>query len=311
MKVVTAEEIQNNFSMKETMDVIEEFYVHNKEEFTAPERMHVEDGGNTALLMPAFHGEYYAAKLAGIAPGNKKYGKDTLHGIMVLHDRYTMEPLFLCDAIAVTALRTGALGGLGVKYLAKEEASVLGIIGTGTQGWSHLHSALAARDIKEVHIFNRTKDKANSFKERAEQVFPEVKFNVSALGELVVQSDIVITTTTSLEPVLPELSKDQWKGKLVVGVGSFRPVMQELSDQVLKEAEEIHVDSKSAFHESGDMIRAENIGIDFENVKDLDEIISEKYHPEEREEKLIVFKSVGASIFDLITARSIYEKYYK
>ncbi|MCA1024304.1 ornithine cyclodeaminase family protein [Halobacillus litoralis] len=311
MKVISKEEITSNFSMKETMDSIESFHAKKESEFISPDRMHIEDGENTALLMPAFYGDYYSTKLAGVAPENKSAGKDTIHGLMVLNDRKTMEPLFLCDAIAITALRTGALGGLGIKYLAKADAETLGIIGTGTQGWSHLESALAARDIKHVHIYNRTEEKAHQFKAKAETRFPQVTFTVSSVEELARQSDIIVTTTTSTTPVLPELNDSDWKGKLIVGVGSFRPSMQEISDQVLRIADEVFVDARSALHESGDMIQAGHLRSGLENSWDLEKIITENDPPEDLEEKTIVYKSVGAAIFDLVVVQSIYEKLYK
>lgn len=311
MNVVSAEEIQQKFSMKETMEAIERFLKEKDADYLAPDRMHVEDGDNTALLMPAFYGDYYAAKLVGVAPDNTSLGKNTIHGLMLLHNRNTMEPLFLCDAIAITSLRTGALGGLGIQYLAKEDADTLGIIGTGTQGWSHLQSALVARDIKHVHIFNRTEEKAKHFKSRAEKEFPDVTFHISSVEQLVEASDIVVTTTTSATPVLPELPVSAWKGKLVVGIGSFRPGMQEISDQVLREADEIYLDAPSALRESGDMIRAKELRTDVEEVWDLEKIVAENYHPADTQEKTTIFKSVGASIFDLVTVQAVYETYYR
>jgi len=311
MEVISADEITKKFSMKETMDSIETFYLEKEEDYISPDRMHIEDGDNTALLMPAFYGDYYATKLVGVAPNNSRLGKDTIHGLMVLYDRNTMVPLFMCDAMAITSLRTGALGGLGMKYLSREDAETLGIIGTGTQGWSHLQSALAARDIKHVHIFNRTEEKAYQFKSNAEKEFPEVRFTVSSINELVKHSDIVVTTTTSTTPVLPELKASDWKGKLVVGVGSFRPSMQEISDQVLSEADNVYVDKESALRESGDMIRAKELRTDTEAAWDLEKIITNNHHPEDLENKTIVYKSVGAAIFDLVVVQSIYEQLYK
>lgn len=311
MNVITADEITKHFSMKETMEAIEEFYQQGDRSYISPDRMHVEDGENTALLMPAFYGDYYATKLVGVAPQNSQMGKDTIHGLMILHDRRTMEPVFLCDAIAITSLRTGALGGLGMKYLAKKDSETLGIIGTGTQGWSHLQSALVARNVDTVHIYNRTNDKAEKFKQQAEQTFPDVTFTVSPIDVLAKESDIIVTTTTSTTPVLPELDSHLWKGKLVVGVGSFRPEMQEISDQVLKEADEIFVDADSALHESGDMIRAKDFRDQLEDSWNLEQIITNQYHPQTPEDHTIVFKSVGASIFDLVVVQSIYEKLYR
>lgn len=311
MEVISATDINKRYSMKEAMKSIEDFYNYKENSYISPDRMHIEDGNNTALLMPAFYGNYYSTKLVGVAPTNTSKGIDTIHGLMILYDRETMVPLFMCDGIAITSLRTGALGGLGMKYLAKNDAKTLGIIGTGTQGWSHLQSALVARDIKEVHIFNRTKEKAEQFKLAAGKEFPNVHFHVSSKEDLVKQSDIIVTATTSPKPVLPEINPLDWKGKLIVGVGSFRPDMQEISDHVLQEADEVYVDFNSALHESGDMIRAKDLKPNLEKSLNLESIITEEHYPSSPENKTILFKSVGAAIFDLIVTQSIYEKLYK
>ncbi|WP_181348006.1 ornithine cyclodeaminase family protein [Thalassobacillus sp. CUG 92003] len=311
MELISAEEIKKRYSMHATMNGIEHFFTSQEGDYISPDRMHIEDGDNTALLMPAFYRDYYATKLVGVAPNNSSIGKATIHGLMVLYDRNTMVPLFMCDAMAITSLRTGALGGLGMKYLARKNADTLGIIGTGTQGWSHLQSALVARDIKTVHIFNRTEDKAYQFKTQAEQAFPDVTFHVSTIEVLASQSDIIVTTTTSSSPVLPQLDTSQWKGKLIVGVGSFRPAMQEISDHVLKEADEVYVDASSALRESGDMIRAAELRSDLDGVWDLEKIVTSNHQPSDTENKTIIYKSVGAAIFDLVVVQSIYESCYR
>ncbi|MFC7063832.1 ornithine cyclodeaminase family protein [Halobacillus seohaensis] len=309
MEYLSAENVRELFTMEETIQAIESFYLDATEgnELT-PDRMHIEDGDNTSLLMPSYYGDYYATKLVGVAPHNTNIGKPTIHGLMVLYDRQTMEPLTMCDAVPITALRTGALGGLGMKYLAKENASSLGIIGTGTQGWSHLQSALAVRSIDTVNVYNRSQDKLAKFIEAARKEFPEIVIQQASLEDVVHQSDIIVTTTTSKTPVLPKLKAADWKGKLIVGVGSFRPSMQEIPDSILEQADETYVDTPSAFRESGDMIRAKELGVDPRQTLSLKEMIERQHRPASPENQVIIFKSVGAAIFDLVTAKALYEK---
>jgi ornithine cyclodeaminase len=309
MEFINAEKVRNLLSMKETVQAVEEFYQEDTEDkIVSPERMHIEDDGNTSLIMPSYFGEYYATKLVGVAPGNTKLGKPTIHGIMALYNRRTMEPLLLCDAVPVTESRTGAIGGLGMKYLGKEKAVTLGIVGTGTQGWSHLQSAITVRSIEKVYIYNRTEEKADKFIEKAQKEYPYIHIEKTTPEFLVKLSDIIVTCTTSTTPVLPELPAEAWKGKLIVGVGSFRPAMQEIPDSVLKQADEIHVDAGGAFRESGDMLKAKDLGRKPEDSMSLKEIIGNSYKPDNTEEKLIIFKSVGDAVFDLVGVKALYEK---
>ncbi|WP_082232157.1 ornithine cyclodeaminase family protein [Halobacillus massiliensis] len=309
MEFFAAEKVNELLQMDETIRSIEDFYLDEKSgDIIMPDRMHIEDNGNTSLLMPSYFGDYYATKLVGVAPKNTELNKPTIHGLMVLYSRQTMEPLFMCDAVPITALRTGALGGLGMKYLAKENASSLGIIGTGTQGWSHLQSAYAVRPIQRVTVYNRSEEKLDRFIEKARQSFPDLHIEKASMEELVTTSDIIVTTTTSETPVLPELPPESYKGKLITGVGSFRRAMQEIPDAVLKQADEIYVDAKSAFQESGDMIKAQQLGTDPDQTLSLKEIIERQHRPQHLENKSIIFKSVGAAIFDLVTVKALYEK---
>ncbi|MFD1037521.1 hypothetical protein ACFQ3N_03660 [Virgibacillus byunsanensis] len=129
MNLLSGNEINKMITMQEVIDSIEDYYMQNEDtNKISPDRMHIDDGGNTALLMPAFYGDYYATKLIGVAPNNNKLAKPTIHGLMVLYDRKTLEPLMTCDAMPITALRTGALGGLGMKYISDQNASSVGIV---------------------------------------------------------------------------------------------------------------------------------------------------------------------------------------
>ncbi|MGP4105803.1 ornithine cyclodeaminase family protein [Virgibacillus sp. L01] len=307
--MLSSKEINKAISMRDVIDSIENYYLQDKfsNEIT-PDRMHIDDEDNTALLMPAFYGDYYATKLVGVAPNNSKLEKPTIHGLMVLYDRKTLEPLMTFDAMPITALRTGALGGLGMKYLSDQHATSIGIIGTGTQGWSHLQSACAVRSIETVYVYNRSSKKLNDFISKAEIEFPDLTVREAKLPELIINSDIVITTTTSQTPVLPDLDSADWKGKIVVAVGSFKPTMQELPDSFLSAVDEFYVDAYSAFRESGDMIRAKHFGANENNTLSLENMIKEQHQPDNISDKTLLFKSVGIGIFDLITVKEIYEK---
>ncbi|SEP83478.1 ornithine cyclodeaminase [Virgibacillus subterraneus] len=307
--MLSSKEINKAISMREVISSIEDYYLQDKSsnEIT-PDRMHIDDEDNTALLMPAFYGDYYSTKLVGVAPNNTKLDKPTIHGLMVLYNRKTLEPLMTFDAMPITALRTGALGGLGMKYLSDQHASSIGIIGTGTQGWSHLQSACAVRTIDTVYVYNRSSKKLNDFISKAEKEFPDLTVQEAGLAELIINSDIVITTTTSKTPVLPNMEPSVWKGKLVVAVGSFKTSMQELPDSFLSAVDEFYVDASSAFHESGDMIRAKQFGANESSTMSLEKMIKERHRPNDISDKTLLFKSVGIGIFDLITAKVIYEK---
>ncbi|QQK77736.1 hypothetical protein HUG15_20540 [Salicibibacter cibarius] len=304
--MLTESQIYNKVAMADVMSAIEHFYqTSSVDEAIIPERMHLEDKENTALLMPAFHGNYYATKLANVAPGNSERGLSTIQALVILADRQTLQSLEIMDGNTITALKTGAVGGLGMKYMAAPESKTLGIVGTGIQGWSHLEAALVARPIQRVILYNRTKKKAEEFKRKVEEKYSGVDVYIASIEALVRESDIIVTTTTSKTPVLPEEEK-LYEGKLIVGVGSFRPDMQEIPDRVLHACMHWGIDTPTGLKESGDMIRATHLGISKDYIRSLNELCNSK----ELSAKagVAIFKSVGMSLFDLLTAQAIYEK---
>src|SRR5699024_11642960 len=138
----------------------------------------------TALLMPSFYEDYYGAKAIGIAPGNIEINEPTLRGIFYLNQRSTMRPLGIFDARTITALRTGALSGLSIKYLAKESANKVGIIGAGDQAWSHLQAACAVRPIEEVYVASRGAKRRDEFVEKAKKEFPNISVQAVTIEDL-------------------------------------------------------------------------------------------------------------------------------
>ncbi|MFS0823834.1 ornithine cyclodeaminase family protein [Bacillus sp. 1P02SD] len=308
MIILNSEDINSLISMNDVIETIESYYLHDGDtRELVPERLFINDNNNTALLMPSFYEEYYGAKLIGIAPGNVRINEPTLRGIFLLNNRNTMEPLGLFDARTITALRTGAVSGLSMKYLAAKSAKKVGVIGTGDQGWSHLQAACAVRPIEEVYVHNRSADRMNHFIEETQKHFHHLKIKAAPVEELVAEADIIITTTTSKDPVIPENLPVNMCGKHIAASGSFKPIMQELPDSIIKNADRIFVDTLAAFHESGDMIKAKEFGKTEDYVltaKELTRLGGRAY----KESELTIFKSVGQAIFDILTAKLIYER---
>lgn len=308
MKMYDAEQIEKLISMEEVIEAIEAYFLQDKANHAStPERLGINDGENTALLMPSFFETYYGVKLVGVAPGNVKLNKPTLHGTYILSDRKTLEPLAVMDARTLTALRTGAISGLGMKYMAKDDAKVIGIIGTGDQGFSHLQAACAVRPVEKVLVANRSKARLETFLQRAEATFPQVEFISSTPEEMLPLADIIITTTTSNEAVIPSTAGVDLTAKHFAGSGSFKPFMQEISDEVIKQAKYLYVDTHTAFSESGELIKAEQLGHTKESVLEMEMMIKNGENPQIKKE-LTIFKSVGMAIFDIITAKLLYEK---
>lgn len=309
MHFINEQEIRSLISMKDIIETIEDYYVNNGEKKSlVPERLFINDDENSALLMPSFYEDYYGAKLIGIAPGNAAIGEATLRGIFLLNERKTMKPLVIMDARTITAMRTGAVSGLGMKYLASDEADTIGIIGTGDQGWSHLQAACAVRSVHRVLVYNRSKGRLDNFMDRAKKEFPTICFVVSDPTTIVKEAQIIITTTTSTDPVIPYDGQVDLTGKHFAGSGAFKSFMQEIPDSIIKKADHLFVDTHAAFSECGEMINARTFGHSEETIPELKSLVQQG-EIEEMKQQITVFKSVGVSIFDILTAKLVYERY--
>lgn len=309
MLILNGEQINEMIAMSDVIDALERYYLQDGEqEAYVPDRLFINDADNTALLMPSFYQQYYGTKCIGIAPANVKINEPTLRGLFLLFHRHTMEPLAVFDARTITALRTGAASGLSIKYMADKQAKTIGVIGTGDQGWSHLQAAVAVRPIEKVLVNNRSASRLQAFIERARAHFPDLDIQPSSAEEIAEQADIILTTTTSVEPVIPHLEGIEWKGKHIAASGAFKAHMQEIPDYVIEQVDRIVVDSYAAYDECGEMRKAKEIGHDESVVKTLYQLIKEG-EQKEQTPQLTMYKSVGKAIYDLITAQMIYERY--
>src|SRR5690625_277399 len=294
--------------MKDMIDGIEQAYdIYEKNAFEMPVRSQVQDDQNTLVLMPCLTDDYITTKLITVFPENKDI--PTIHGLVVLNCNHTGKVKALIDGTYLTGARTGAIGGSAIRRLAKKDVTKLAVIGAGVQGLYQTIAACEERDFKEVFVYNRTKgDKINEFVQNLKQeLHNDIKVcAVDTVEEAVKEAEVIITATNSYEPVLPN-DQELFKGKLIVGVGSFQPTMREFPEALYKEASRIYIDTKDAIEESGDLATPlENKWIENDDIQTLSSFISNDETV--NDDETIIFKSTGMALFDAVTASVIYEK---
>lgn len=270
-----------------------------------PQRVHMQRDDNTLLLMPCFGEKYFATKLVSVFPGNLKKKMPVIYGTVVLNDGQTGEPLAALDGSKLTAMRTAAVGALGIKYLSSENANTLGVIGLGIQGFHQALFACQQRPIKELRVLDRTQTIMNRFRERFNAFYGDVKVIPcrSAL-ELCKESEIIITATGSQKPVVPGYGA-WWSGKTLIGIGSYKPDMREFPDEIIACLHHLYVDTMHALNEAGDLlVPLQNGIISRDQIVVLSDLISGKSKAEGDTQ---FFKSVGMAAFDLYGAQLVYE----
>jgi ornithine cyclodeaminase/alanine dehydrogenase-like protein (mu-crystallin family) len=238
-------------------------------------------------VMPAYNGAL-GAKLVTFYPKNKDV--HTHHGVIVLFQPETGEPIAMMDGRLITEMRTAAVSAAATDLLARPDATRLAIIGSGVQAKSHLESMRVVRNITDVSVWSPRN--ARAFADEH-----DVALAASA-EDAVKDADIVVVATGAQEPVL----FGRWlsAGTHVNAVGANRPTWRELDDELLNSSR-IYVESReSAAVESGDLIAAGEI------FAEIGEVVLGSKRARESDDEITLFKSLGAAVEDIAAADLVY-----
>ncbi len=309
MLYLNAEQFALAADCNELMDAIERaFTFEHTGSYFMPHRIHLEHQGNTLLYMPCFLDSVFGTKVLNLFPENPKHGLPVISGLMLLNDAKTGIPLAIIDGAAVTAYRTAAVSGLGIRYTAKEDTRTLGLIGAGAQGFYQVLFADKAREIEKALIYDCEAAKAGAVVARIKSELPHLSVEAAdTVEELLAEADLIITATPATSPVLPDIKK-LLRNKSYISIGSYKPEMRELPEALYSLLKVVLIDAEHGLEESGDLITPLNQGwIDREKIMPFSRYI--KSSPEPRKEgETTLYKTVGMALFDLTVAESIYQK---
>jgi len=307
---LNGEDILKGLSFEEVMDNVEKAYaIYEKKECIQPSRIQIPYLENSLLYMPCFIKDIFGTKILTVFPKNIEKHKPTINGLMLLNDIDSGEPLALLDGKILTALRTGAAGGVSIRHLSLTQDNTIGLVGVGTQGFYQLLFAAQVRDIKKITLFDIFPQKLLAFQEKLTKSIPNINIYIaSSIEELLDTSKIVITATTSEKPVLPN-REDLLCGKHFVGIGSFKPTMREYPAALFSLLKRVYVDTEYAMEESGDLlVPLQNKWIRKEQIKTIGYLLFHKKEEKILEQETTFFKSVGMALVDLIVSQLIYQK---
>jgi alanine dehydrogenase len=203
------------------------------------------------------------------------------------------------EADRLGQLRTGAASAVAAKYLARPDARTLGVIGCGRQARSQVACIREALPgIEKVVAYCRTD-------ERLEDFCGEVGAEAAESHREPAAADVVVTITTSRDPVL----RGEWlqPGALVCAAGANRPRARELDNAVLERAAFVCCDSLAdAKIESGDLIEPVEQGVlDWLEVHELQEVVAGELPGRQQDEDIVLFKSNGLAAWDLAVATQL------
>lgn len=260
-------------------------------------------GGAVLLVMPASDGEIAMTKLVTVHPGNPGRGLPTIRGELVAMEALTGERLGVLDGATVTARRTAALSLLAAREFARRPEGPLLVVGAGAQGRAHLEAFREGLGVREVFVASRTPDRAERLADHARRLGMRARA-VGEPGEVLGEAGLVVTATTSREPVLPEDAAGKLpEGAFVSAVGSFSPGAAELPPGLIASSAVVVDTLEGAREEAGDLLRAETSGaFRWEDAMPLGAAL----RTANTAASTVVFKSVGHALWDLAAARTAF-----
>jgi ornithine cyclodeaminase/alanine dehydrogenase len=229
-----------------------------------------------------------------------------------LFDYHSGELIAMMDADYLTFVRTAAASGAAIKRLAREEATALGIIGSGAEARSHVEAAAAVRSIRSAKVFSRDPARRQRF---ADEMSRQLRIDITPVDrpeKAIEGADILLvaTNTAGTGPALAASSlKNARKGLHINSIGSTLPTQRELEPGVFSFAERIVLDSRRVLTESGDGIAAAQAGtIDAAKVAELHEVVAGGARGRASAAETTLYKSIGTGLQDVAVAHAAYRQ---
>ncbi|MEE2949367.1 MAG: ornithine cyclodeaminase family protein [Chloroflexota bacterium] len=300
------QEVAQLLPMSECIDVIDQAFAHAG-------GGKVDNRPRNRIRMPGGFFHFMAASNAGQGVfGYKAYpsfsGPGSAKMIVMLYDYETGGLLSCMEAGRLGQIRTGAASGVATKYMAKETAETVAVIGSGFQARTQLEAVCAVRDIKSVKVFSRRKERREEFAKRSgDSLAVDVKA-VESAEECVADADVVIVITSAREPAL--LGEWLSPGAHINAAGGNHWMRREIDEEAVLRSDLIVVDDlEQAKIECGDLLWLEPRGsFRWDMANELQNVVAGKVNGRPSVSSITLFESMGLALEDIAAAQLVYNK---
>ncbi|MBO0477634.1 ornithine cyclodeaminase family protein [Vagococcus sp. DIV0080] len=315
MLFLTKNHIVDSFSMREAMDACKEalrLYSENKASVPLRTNIDVPKQEGQSLYMPAYvesDEDALGVKIVSVYPNNIKKDIPSVPATMITLDPETGMVDAILDGTYLTQLRTGAVQGAATELLARKDAKIGALIGTGGQAECQLWAMLTARELEEIRIFDIDFERATEFAKHMETVYNVKMIPCETAQKCVEGADVITSVTTSKQPTFSA----EWvkEGAHINGVGAYTPEMCEIPKEIIKEAETVIFDTMDGvMQEAGDFIQPVESGYLTANHYrgELGQLVLGDIKGRASEEEITIFKTVGSAVLDVFVASQIVKK---
>ena len=300
------QEVANLLPMDECIDALERAFGHAG-------AGQVDNKARSRIRMPGGFFHFMAAADGGQGVfGYKAYpsfaGPGGAKMIVMLYDYESGQLLSCMEAGRMGQIRTGAASGLATKYMAREDASTVAVIGSGFQARTQLEAVCAVRPVREARVFSRRQERREDFAKRSsERLGVEVRA-VESAQECVEGADIVIAITSAREPVV--LGEWLAPGSHVNAAGGNHWLRREIDEAAVTRSELIVVDDlEQAKVECGDLMWLEARGsFRWDMVHELRDVVAGRIPGRLSTQGVTLFESMGVALEDIAAADLVYWK---
>ena len=303
IRILSGDDVRAALPMSKAIDAMRHAYSQLAAgKVTAPPRQHISTEKGITLLMPAHLPEHseFGIKVVSVYDENPNRNLPRITATVLVLDPATGLPKAFMDGSSLTAIRTGAGGGVAADLLARQDAKTVGLFGAGVQARAQLQAVMAVRDIQRVNLISRTTASAQQLATEISEWTDAPEVNLVSNPQQVVEDvDIVICATTSATPLFDGNALQP--GAHITAVGTFVPEKREVDTTTIKRSDRIVVDSREAcLEEAGDLI-IPNAEVDAE----IGEIINENKQGRQSDNEITFFKSVGVAVQDAVAGAAV------
>jgi alanine dehydrogenase len=233
--------------------------------------------------------------------------REGLRFLVTLFDGQSGDLVALLEADRLGQMRTGAASGVATRLMARADARIAGIVGTGLQARTQLEAIALVRKLEKIRAYGRDKQRREEFAQEMTAVLGVPVTAVLSAEEAVRDADIVITSTTATNPVV----EGRWlkPGTHINAIGANFPQKRELDAEAVRRCDLIAVDSRQqSREEAGDLIHVfADDDSKWEKVHELADIAGGKIPGRTSPDPITLFKSNGIAIEDVVVAGRVYE----
>ena len=314
--IVTDNEVRSLLSIGEVIEAVEEAFEEKGLGYVQmPSKPYVffEKYGGDLRVMPSYleRMEISAVKVVNSHPNNPSfYGLPTVIATIILVDPRNGAPKAIMGGSYITAMRTGAAGGIAAKYLARKTSKIVGLVGAGVQARTQLMGLLSVYGkLKEVRVCDKEKEARCKFIAEMGPKYGHLSslVPVESAKEAVEGADIVVTTTPSRQPIV----SDEWvsEGMHFNCIGADAPGKEELDPAILKRAKIVVDDWRQASHGGEINVPLAKGILKKEDIwGNIGEIVASIKAGRTSPKEITLFTSTGLAIQDAVTANLAYEK---